>query len=174
MDFPRIRRVDEQLFNLLITEVTHPGLITSARWLSRSGDGVWYLVVGLLALVVGKEQGEAFFVACLAAYLVERPIYFILKQGVKRHRPMEVFAGLKPIMLPSDRFSMPSGHTAAAFVMATMLSWYFPMITPYAFVWAGLVGMSRIVLRVHFPVDVLCGAFLGSAVAWSVIALSLS
>lgn len=173
MDFPRIRRMDEALFRRLAIDLSQAGLISGARWLSRSGDGFWYLPIALLAVVIAKEQGEAFFIACLAAFLIERPLYFILKHGVKRHRPMEVFAGLSPVVVPSDRFSMPSGHTAAAFVMASMLSWFFPVLTPFAFVWALLVGASRVVLRVHFPIDVLCGALLGSAVAWSVIAVSL-
>ena len=59
--------------------------------------------------------------------------------------------------------SFPSGHTAAAFSLATSLSITYPkwyVIAPSA-VWACGVGLARINQGVHYPSDVLAGAAIG-------------
>jgi undecaprenyl-diphosphatase len=63
--------------------------------------------------------------------------------------------------LPSDQFSFPSGHTAAAFAMATLVSFHFPILTLPVIIWALLVGFSRIYLGVHYPTDILAGIVIG-------------
>jgi undecaprenyl-diphosphatase len=59
--------------------------------------------------------------------------------------------------------SFPSGHTSDAMAMAMALSVMYPrwyVIIP-SFLWAGLVGYSRMDLGVHYPSDVLVGAIVG-------------
>jgi undecaprenyl-diphosphatase len=45
--------------------------------------------------------------------------------------------------------------------MATLLSFFYPELDTFAFVWATLIGASRILLGVHFLTDVVLGALLG-------------
>ncbi len=66
-----------------------------------------------------------------------------------------------------SKHSFPSGHTAAAFALATMLSLQLPNIywTLLFFTTAFLVGLSRIYLVQHFFVDTYFGALLGVVMA---------
>ena len=67
---------------------------------------------------------------------------------------------------PSDKFSFPSGHTAAAFVMASLLTAFYPPVALVAYPLALAIGASRVTLGVHYPSDIVAGAVLGSGCAF--------
>jgi undecaprenyl-diphosphatase len=103
----------------------------------------------------------SFFLSALIAFTIELPVYKLVKFYVKRDRPCEALHDVYKRISPSDRFSFPSGHTAAAVVIATLVGYFFPLLTLPAFAWALLVGLSRIFLGVHYPTDVLAGLGIG-------------
>ena len=59
--------------------------------------------------------------------------------------------------------SFPSGHTATAFIGAGILAAQYPLtwVKRSVLICAGLIGLSRIMMGVHWPFDVLVGAMLG-------------
>jgi len=61
--------------------------------------------------------------------------------------------------------SFPSGHTIAAFSVATVFADRYPKYKWVAYGLAGLVGFSRVSLQSHHPSDVFAGAVLGYAIA---------
>lgn len=100
-------------------------------------------------------------------FLVSAFITLASKQIIKRERPYNRYLELDPVVFENS-YSMPSGHTSTAFATATSLSLAYPkwyVIAP-SFVWAGSVGYSRMHLGVHYPSDVLIGAFVGSGSAY--------
>lgn len=133
--------------------------------ISRTGDGYLYLAIGLLLLLLDPNNGYPFFMATLCAYAIDVSAYLVLKNGIKRERPQEKLAEFSALIKPSDKFSFPSGHTAAAFVFAFMIYQFYPAFSLVAFVWAGLIGLSRVLLGVHYPGDILAGIVLGVASA---------
>jgi len=130
--------------------------------ISRSADGCFYPLVALLLLALDPEAGRSFLTAAAAAFAIELPVYKIIKQFVKRDRPFEILAGVQGRVKPSDRFSFPSGHTAAAFLMATLVGNSCPYLSPVVGSWALAVGVARIYLGVHYPTDVMAGMCLGA------------
>ncbi|MCV6604885.1 MAG: phosphatase PAP2 family protein, partial [Porticoccaceae bacterium] len=83
----------------------------------------------------------------------------------KRDRPADALPEFKSFITPSDKFSLPSGHTSAAFLMAGILCHLFNPLVWLLYPWACLVGTSRVFLGVHFPTDILAGATMGSSIA---------
>jgi len=99
--------------------------------------------------------------AALLAFGIDLPLYKLIKQTTRRRRPFVFFEDVQHRILPPDHFSFPSGHTASAFIMASLWSLAFPVLTVPLYAWALAVGLSRIALGVHFPSDVLAGMSLG-------------
>ncbi len=121
------------------------------------------VAVATLSLMVAKRWFDALLVAlspALAAALV-----FAIKLVVARARPV----------LGTDASldsSFPSGHTVAvaAFATATALVsiGIWPksraVVSSIAVAWIVLVALSRLILGVHWPTDVLAAACLGAAI----------
>lgn len=167
MTLRRIAEVDTALFywfNRYSTSGNGPA-INAIRMISKTGDGHLYIFFGALLYWVDNSHGVLFFYTALMAYALEIPMYLILKRCFKRKRPSARLLNFNAHITPSDKFSLPSGHTAAAFLMATIVSSFYPPFSIVAFSWASLVGLSRILLGVHFPSDVAIGAILGTGIA---------
>lgn len=140
-----------------------------SKAISHTGDGHLYVMIGLSAFIFDDNMGRFFLCTGLLAFAIELPIYWFTKNGFRRKRPIEFSTQLISFITPSDKFSLPSGHTAAAFVMATLLGEFYPDTYLVALIWATLIGTSRILLGVHFLTDVVVGAVLGFASATSAI-----
>lgn len=90
-----------------------------------------------------------------------------LKYGIKRSRPYIRYPEIDNVTV-EDSPSFPSGHTSEAFALATSLTIAYPkwyVVVP-SYVWASSVAYSRMHLGVHYPGDVLAGAFIGAGSAF--------
>lgn len=142
----------------------HP-LSKLSKAVSHTGDGHLYFILGLCAWWIDGQVGAMFLWVGLLAFAIELPIYWLAKNLFKRRRPQELSELVTSFITPSDRYSLPSGHTAAAFLMASLTAYFYPHLAMFAFVWASLIGASRVLLGVHFLTDVVLGSLLGVACA---------
>ena len=136
-----------------------------ARAISRFGDGPFYAALVAMLWLVDPEDGTRFALAAAVAYGLEVPAFMVLKNLIKRPRPADSEMALCAFIKPAGRFSFPSGHTAAAFMMATLLGIFYPVVATLALAFALLVGLSRVLLGVHYPSDIAAGALLGTSCA---------
>lgn len=163
----KITNYDHLAFQWCLTRKYTPQIARVSRWVSRLGDGVYYLIAGLLMWWLEPVYGKSFFIAAVIAFAFELPSYLVLKNCIKRQRPNDIIGEFVAYLVPSDKFSFPSGHTAAAFVMATMVTYFYPPFSFPVYLLATLIGSSRVLLGVHFPTDIFAGMVLGfsSAIA---------
>ncbi|KXF80315.1 phosphatase PAP2 family protein [Enterovibrio coralii] len=152
-----IQRVDHAFSSLCLSHRFSADIARVFRWVSRSGDGHLYAAIGVLLAISDGLHGLSFLLCGLVAFAIEVPLYMSLKRLFRRARPQH----LPSFITPSDLYSMPSGHTAAAFVMAALLSHFYPDFNHVYWTWAAAIGLSRVLLGVHFISDVLVGALLG-------------
>ena len=89
-----------------------------------------------------------------------RPYIKLKKEGVKRH---DQFLRIPYLMSDSDEKSFPSGHVAFFLLFGILLANYFNS-WPIFFIFLSLdiiMGISRVILGVHFPTDIIFGFIFG-------------
>jgi undecaprenyl-diphosphatase len=141
-------------------------------WLSRIGAGgaVWIAIALVLAVVWRRP---AIFLGTGAAALLSAVTVTPLQDAIGRHRPPLLLHRLHPLVRVPPHGSFPSGHTttafACAFVLAGLVDRRDARIAFY--VLAAAIAFSRLYVGVHFPLDVLGGAVLGTAYGFLVLQL---
>ncbi|MBN2423500.1 MAG: phosphatase PAP2 family protein [Calditrichaceae bacterium] len=156
-----IKKIDVNLVLYIDTLPDYNFLLNIFRFLTWIGNGhLYFLIIIAEFLYPGKEDCKTGLIL-LTALALEIMIYYILKNSTKRLRPFDSLDNIRKIIDVPDKYSFPSGHTAAAFVMAHILSHQFHALLPVFYITATLIGISRIYLRAHYLTDVLTGALIG-------------
>ena len=135
------------------------------RLASRLGDGMfWYTLMAVLLL---RYQGAALHAVLhmLAVGLSCTAVYKLVKHKTLRPRPFNVYPSIVCMGKTLDQFSFPSGHTLHAVGFSIIAAYYFPALVWLVLPFSLLVALSRPVLGLHYPSDVLAGALIGTVIA---------
>ena len=126
--------------------------------LTHLGGATVTIVSAVLPLRAGGLVETAARDALLTLVLSHILVQFV-KRTVGRPRPTHDGVWRSLAAVP-DRFSFPSGHSAAAMSIAFAYAMVFPALAAVLIPVALLVGLSRVFLGVHYPGDVLMGQLL--------------
>ncbi len=160
-----LQKYDLDLFTRVFRQGDRRMVIPLARAISRSGDGYLHVLLPLLLLALQIPGTPALIKLLLLSLSIERSVYWCLKNFLKRRRPQDAVPGLRSLVVASDKFSFPSGHSSGAFLLATCLAITFGAPVTAVYLWACGVALSRVILGVHFPGDTFAGAIMGSSIA---------
>lgn len=135
------------------------------RLVSRLGDGLFWYALMLLILLFEGSDGLLPVLHMALAGLTGTLLYKWLKGKTLRPRPFEVHQDIFMTGKPLDKFSFPSGHTLHALVFGLVAINYYPALSFIIMPFVSMVALSRVVLGLHYPSDVLAGALIGSLIA---------
>jgi len=136
----------------------------SFRLASRLGDGVFWYVLMIGILITQGADGVTPVIHMGVAGLVGTLLYKWLKGKTLRPRPYQVHQDILLTGTPLDKFSFPSGHTLHAVVFTVVALSHYPQLSFVLLPFTLMVALSRVVLGLHYPSDVLAGALLGSLI----------
>jgi undecaprenyl-diphosphatase len=131
--------------------------------LTRLGDASSWTVAALALLATGTALGVRLGLRLAVATLLATAVSQTLKRWFLRPRPTRAIAGFTALAETPDAFSFPSGHTTAAFAVAAAFAGAGFGLGPASLALATGIGLSRVYLGAHYPLDVAVGAVLGSA-----------
>jgi undecaprenyl-diphosphatase len=131
-------------------------------WLTYLGSHFAVILFIILSWIIAKQRKILRLLILL--YAIQSAVIYGLKFLIQRQRPLfflemasKISKGPGEILDPS----FPSAHGAFAFMMATVLSHWFPRYRIVFFIVAGFIGWTRIYLGLHYPTDVIAGGLLG-------------
>ncbi|WP_326544767.1 phosphatase PAP2 family protein [Mycolicibacterium sp. ND9-15] len=138
-----------------------PGILSGARVLSHFGEhSLGWLAIALVGAIFQADRRRAWLTAGVGAFIAHAAAV-VIKRVVRRERPHHPAISVN-VATPS-RLSFPSAHatstTTASLLMARATGLPLPvlLVPPMA--------LSRLVLGVHYPSDVLTGVAVGAVVA---------
>jgi membrane-associated phospholipid phosphatase len=154
-------------------------LVLAAGDLTDFGKSGWFLIpAGLLLIAIAAAAVPALgrttylVLTSLAARIgfvfvaVALPSVAasIVKRLIGRARPLRIEGQdiyFAPLSWRVDFASLPSGHSTTAFAAAVALGALFPRARVALWIYAGVIALTRVILTVHYPSDVIAGAMLG-------------
>lgn len=143
-------------------------------------DYVQYVIAGVFLVLffrkINRQQNRTMVVIATSAALLAR---FIVKPlillFVAEPRPF-VYLHITPLISAAagEEFqSFPSGHALFFFALAMAVFCFHKKYGIYFFVTAIIMGIARVYTGVHWPLDIVFGAVLGTGVGWLVYHLYL-
>lgn len=132
------------------------------------GGSVCSIAAATIPLLVAHGALAAAARNAVIALVASHIAVQLAKRTVGRPRPSS--HGVSSLVGDPDRFSFPSGHSAAAMSVAVAYGIAFPVLAIPLVLLALHVGMSRVFLGVHYPGDVLIGQLIAVLTALVVAA----
>lgn len=169
--FEVIQSIDASVLLWIQDVLRLPILNSFFLFFTHMGDSgfLWILIS---AALIFFPKTRKIGLAALAAMLLGLVFTNLTIKGlVARPRPYETVLGALPLLIESDPFSFPSGHTCAAFAASGVWlrgarrKW----VGALGLLAAALMGFSRMYVGVHYLSDVLAGMVIGvlcSQAAW--------
>jgi membrane-associated phospholipid phosphatase len=141
-----------------------PGVLTGARALSHFGEhSLGWVVVSASGALLQPRRRKAWLAAGVGAF-VAHAAAVVIKRVVQRERPHHPAVTVN-VGTPS-RLSFPSAHATSTTAASILLAR--PTGLPLPVLLVPPMALSRLVLGVHYPSDVLTGVAVGAVVAKTV------
>lgn len=138
----------------------------------RVGDGVfWYLLMAAMIAADGVD-GLAASIHLALTGIVALSLYKGLKRWTRRPRPFASDLRIQAWTAPLDEFSFPSGHTLHAVTFTLVALAHYPVLAWLLLPFAASVAVSRVVLGLHYPSDVLAATAIGCVLAGLSVAIA--
>jgi len=158
-------KIDSYLFSLFPGPAS-ADTINTMELISYLGSGIFLLPAYLLIIAYTFRKrrfllGIHIMIIAVSGYV----LVYGLKLLFERSRPGS------PLIETLKNYSFPSGHTVSAFIFCSIVVyltfksnlavWWKSLILVGMVCLAFVVGISRVILQVHYPTDVIAGASVG-------------
>ena len=153
-------QLDTYLFRWLFgLAEKHREMAAAAVWITNTSSRIFhvtYAVFILWQLLGGDRRIVPSILGPASAYIAARALRLISNKD----RPY-VALEIESRISHDEDSSFPSMHSTSAFVIATSIWYVNPAVGIAAVFLAAITGLSRVMVGVHYPVDIAVGMALG-------------
>jgi len=165
---------DVDAFYWINSELSNPVFDLVLPWLRNKYTWIPFYIFLIVALPYYFKKKGIYMVAfiILTIGIADLTSNYGFKKNVQRLRPCNAELTIPVVeRVPcGSGYSFTSSHATNHFAMATFLWLLFRdkgrWVGRILYLWAFSISFSQVYVGVHYPVDVICGALLGTALAW--------
>lgn len=169
--FNALLHLDVSLTRSIFNAIPHNQFFdTIFIFLSLVGNSIfaWLIIMGII-IFLEERKDKRFIIYFLISFLATALLVnIVLKNIYDRPRPPVMASVHQSFTCPTD-FSFPSGHAAAAFASAVILSAFDRKRRAAYYTIASLISLSRIYLGCHYFFDVTAGGTIGATISYIVL-----
>lgn len=156
---------EQRMFSFINQRIQHNLLDRILGTITHLGGATLTISLSILLWYFGSTGWSITGLECLVALTISHIPVAIIKRKYPRLRPYLVFPETNTCKNPLTDHSFPSGHTTAIFSVMVPLISFMPILSIFLLPLAFIVGVSRVYLGLHYPSDVIAGAFIGTIAA---------
>lgn len=157
-----IQSIDGEVLLWIQENLRHPLWTPFWKTVTFLGDRGWFWILTAVTLILIKKTRPAGIMSLCSLGFGALINNIFLKNIAARPRPFDMVNEIVPLIEKPLDYSFPSGHTCASFACALVLWRMLPGKKGLPFlILAFLISLSRLYLGVHYPTDILGGAFVG-------------
>ena len=142
-----------------------PSIQRIFAFFSKLGDGAAWVLLFITIGLFRPDTGNL-PVVLIGASLLNLGLYKLVKEQTVRKRPCMTWEAITPKERPLDNYSFPSGHTLHAVTVTLLILPVLPLLGSVLIPVTVMIMLSRIILGLHYPTDVVIAALIGSFVAF--------
>ena len=165
--FEIILRIDHQLFFLINIGLANPIFDFIMPLITNEKN--WYIPIAISWIFLiwkGGRRGRAVaFLIIPTLILADQTSSSFLKHLFERLRPCKVLENVRLLVHCGSGFSFPSSHATNISAAFTLFIYFY---RKYTIIWItiiAMVGLSRVYVGVHYPLDVLGGYVVGTTIS---------
>ena len=159
--------IDIWLFRAINGIYTSPALDAVMVYVTQKSNFLGVIVVAaVLIMIFGKRRDRVGLLLLVLVVATSDSACNLFKHLFMRVRPCSALEGVRLLVGCGGSYSMPSGHATNISAAMVFLALRYRKAAPVFLVFAVTVAYSRVYVGVHYPSDIVVGAFLGAGIAF--------
>jgi undecaprenyl-diphosphatase len=166
--------MDTNLFYFINSTIANPVFDKMMPFITEVSS--WLLLyiffISFLLWKGGTKGRIAVLALAVVILITDQVSSHIIKELVGRLRPCHELDGVRLLVGCGGGKSFPSSHAANNFAAAVVLSFFYKQYKWIFFTIASMVALSRVYIGVHYPLDIIGGAIIGTIFGLIVILIT--